>query len=118
MELLYLAVGILIGGMIIGSFLFSKKGKQDAKAEILNSELQKTETELNTEREKNTNSQSEISRLDTINLNLQEKLNDQKKEMEELQIKLQLLLKTWQMKFWKKKPKNSLSKIEPIWMNS
>jgi len=87
MELLYLAVGILIGGMIIGSFLFSKKGKQDAKAEILNSELQKTETELNTEREKNTNSQSEISRLDTINLNLQEKLNDQKKEMEELQIK-------------------------------
>jgi len=93
MELLYLAVGILIGGMIIGSFLFSKKGKQDAKAEILNSELQKTETELNTEREKNTNSQSEISRLDTINLNLQEKLNDQKKEMEELQIKFTVAFK-------------------------
>ena len=87
MELLYLAVGILIGGVIIGSFLFSKKGKQDAKAEILNSELQKTETELNTEREKNTNSHSEISRLDTVNLNLQEKLNDQKKELEELQAK-------------------------------
>jgi len=87
MELLYLAVGILIGGIIIGLFLFSKKGKQDAKAEILNSELQKTETELNAEREKNTNSQSEISRLDTINLNLQEKLNDQKKELEELQAK-------------------------------
>jgi DNA recombination protein RmuC len=87
MELLYLAVGILIGGIIIGLFLFSKKGKQEAKAEMLNSELQKTETELDTEREKNTNSQSEISRLDTINLNLQEKLNDQKKELEELQAK-------------------------------
>ena len=87
MELLYLAVGILIGGVIIGLFLFTKKGKQDAKAEILISDLQKIETELNTEREKYTNSQSEISRLDTMNLNLQEKLNDQKKELEELQLK-------------------------------
>lgn len=87
MELLYLAIGMLIGGVIIGLFLFSKKGKQDAKVELLNTELQKTETELSTEREKYTNSQSEISRLDTINLNLQEKLNDQKKEMEELQLK-------------------------------
>ena len=86
MELLYLAVGILIG-VIIGLLLFSKKGKQDAKIEILNSELQKTESELSTEREKYTNSQSEISRLDTLNLNLQEKLNDQKKELEELQVK-------------------------------
>lgn len=87
MELLYLAVGIIIGGVIIGLFLFSKKGKQDTKLEMLKSDLQKTETELSTEREKYTNSQSEISRLDTINLNLQEKLNDQKKEMEELQLK-------------------------------
>ncbi|RLC57128.1 MAG: DNA recombination protein RmuC [Candidatus Cloacimonadota bacterium] len=86
MELLYLAVGMLIG-VIIGLLLFSKKGKQDAKIEILNSELQKTESELSTEREKYTNSQSEISRLDTLNLNLQEKLNDQKKELEELQVK-------------------------------
>ena len=42
---------------------------------------------MSTEREKYTNSQSEISRLDTLNLNLQEKLNDQKKELEELQVK-------------------------------
>ena len=86
MELLYLAVGILIG-VIIGFLLFSNKGKQDVEAEILKSELQKTETELKAERDKNTNSQSEISRLDTINLNLREKLNDQKKELEELQLK-------------------------------
>ncbi|MCK5051194.1 MAG: DNA recombination protein RmuC [Candidatus Cloacimonetes bacterium] len=87
MELLYLAVGIFIGGTIIGLFLFSKKGKQDTRVEMLDKELQKTESELNIEREKNTNSHSEISRLDTVNLNLQEKLNDQKKELEELQAK-------------------------------
>ncbi len=87
MELLYLVVGMLIGGVIIGLFLFSKNSKLDAKAEIFISELQKTEAELNTEREKNTNSRSEISRLDTINSNLQEKLNDQKSELEELQAK-------------------------------
>ncbi len=87
MELLYLAIGILIGGVITGLFLFSKKGKLDAKADILDSELQKTVTELNIEREKYTSSQSEISKLDTMNINLQEKLNDQKKELEELQAK-------------------------------
>jgi len=87
MELLYLVVGILIGGVITGLFLFSKKGKLDAKADILDSELQKTETELNIEREKYTSSQSEISKLDTMNINLQEKLNDQKKELGELQAK-------------------------------
>ncbi len=87
MELLYLAIGILIGGVITGLFLFFKKGKQDAKAEILISDLQKTETELNTEREKYTNSMSEISKLDTMNINLQEKLDDQKKELKELQAK-------------------------------
>ena len=87
MELLYLAVGMLIGGVITGLFLFSKKGKQDAKAEILISEIQKTEAELTSQREININSQSEISKLDTMNLNLQEKLNNQKKELEELQVK-------------------------------
>ena len=87
MELLYLFAGILIGGVIIGLLFFAKKGKQDAKLEMLKSEFQKTEAELKAEREKNTISLSEVSRLDTINLNLQEKLNDQKKELEELQAK-------------------------------
>ena len=87
MELLYLAIGMLIGGVITGLFLFSKKSKQDTKVEILISELQKREAELNIEREKYTTSQSEISKLDTVNLNLQEKLNNQKKELEELQAK-------------------------------
>jgi len=87
MELLYLVVGILIGGVIIGLFLFSKKGKQEAQIEMLNKELQKTESELKIERDKIINSQSEISKLDTTNINLQEKLNYQKKELEELQLK-------------------------------
>jgi len=87
MELLYLFAGILIGGIIIGLFFFGKKGKQDEKIKLFESEIIKSESELNTEREKSTNLLSEIAKLDTINLNLQEKLNDQKKELEELQAK-------------------------------
>jgi len=87
MELLYLFAGILIGGVIIGLFFLGKKGKQDEKVKLLESEIEKAESELNSEREKSTNSISEIAKLDTINLNLHEKLNDQKKEIEELQTK-------------------------------
>ena len=87
MELLYLAVGILIGGIIIGLFFFGKKGKQDEKIKQLISEIGKAGTELKSEREKSTNSLSEIAKLETININIQEKLNDQKKELEELQVK-------------------------------
>ena len=88
MELLYLFAGILIGGVIIGLFFFGKKGKLEEKVKLLKSEIEKAESELNTEREKSTNSLSEIAKLETMNLNLQEKLNDQKKELEELQKKL------------------------------
>ncbi len=88
MELLYLFVGFLIGGIIIGLFFFGKKGKQDEKIKQLVSEIGKAGTELKSEREKSTNSLSEIAKLETMNLNLKEKLNDQKKELEELQEKL------------------------------
>jgi len=87
MELLYLFAGILIGGVIIGLFFFGKKGKQDEKVKLLESEIEKVNSELNSERDKSTSSLSEIAKLDTMNLNLQEKLNDQKKELEELQSK-------------------------------
>lgn len=87
MELLYLIVGILIGGAISGLYLFAKKGKQDAKLEILENDLQKTDMELTTEREKSTNARSEISKLETINENLRKKQDDQRKELEELQEK-------------------------------
>ncbi|MCD6176427.1 MAG: DNA recombination protein RmuC [Candidatus Cloacimonetes bacterium] len=87
MELLYLAVGMLIGGVIIGLFFFGKKGKQDENIKLFKSELEKADSELSNEREKHTNSLAEIARLETININIQEKLNDQKKELEELQEK-------------------------------
>jgi len=88
MELLYLVIGILVGGVIIGLFFFGKRGKQDERVKLLESELEKSGSELKSEREKSTNSISEIAKLGTINLNLQEKLNDQKKELDELQAKL------------------------------
>lgn len=87
MELLYLIVGMLVGGVIIGLFLSGKKGKKEEKVKLLENELKKVEEDLYSEREKNTNSIAENAKLDTINLNLQEKLNNQNKELEELQLK-------------------------------
>ncbi len=43
MELLYLFVGIVIGGVIVGLFFFTKKGKQDERVRLLESELEKAE---------------------------------------------------------------------------
>ncbi|MBT3755444.1 MAG: DNA recombination protein RmuC [Candidatus Cloacimonetes bacterium] len=88
MELLYLVVGMLIGGAIVGLYFFGKKSKLDERVKLLISEIDKTESELNTEREKSINSLSEIAKLETLNLNFQEKLSEQKKELEELQAKL------------------------------
>jgi len=45
MELLYLFAGILIGGVIIGLFFFGKKGKQDEKVKLLESEIEKAEVD-------------------------------------------------------------------------
>ncbi|MCF7858505.1 MAG: DNA recombination protein RmuC [Candidatus Cloacimonetes bacterium] len=87
MQFIYLTVGLLVGGLITGLFLFSQKSKLVAKAEMLKVDLDKTESELNMEREKYTHSQAEISKLSTVNLNLEEKLEVQKQDIEELQIK-------------------------------
>ncbi|MBT4333609.1 MAG: hypothetical protein HOD64_10060 [Candidatus Cloacimonetes bacterium] len=43
MELLYLVVGMLIGGIITGLFLFAKKGKQEEKIKQLENEINKIE---------------------------------------------------------------------------
>jgi DNA recombination protein RmuC len=79
---------MLIGGAIVGLYFFGKKSKLDERVKLLISEIDKTESELNTEREKSINSLSEIAKLETLNLNFQEKLSEQKKELEELQAKL------------------------------
>ncbi|MCF7793091.1 MAG: DNA recombination protein RmuC [Candidatus Cloacimonetes bacterium] len=99
MEFVIIAAAIIIGSVIIGFFLKSKSGGNDeliireerdklaAQNEILREDLGKKESELSELRENNTNLQSERSKLETLNKNFQEKLDSQKKEIEELQTK-------------------------------
>ncbi|MCK4653299.1 MAG: hypothetical protein KAU01_02520, partial [Candidatus Cloacimonetes bacterium] len=74
MDIIYLVIGLFVGGLVIGLFLKSKMGKYEVKTELLENGLTKNEQELTEEREKATNFQSEISKLETVNQNLQEKL--------------------------------------------
>ncbi|MBC8416604.1 MAG: DNA recombination protein RmuC [Candidatus Cloacimonetes bacterium] len=85
MNFLFLAVGLALGAFISALFLKSQKSKLEAKNEILVTNLSKNEQELTEERERSTGFQSELTKQETINLNLQEKLENQKTEIEELQ---------------------------------
>ena len=85
MNFLYLSVGIIIGALISVLIIKSQKSKLEAKNEILVTNLSKNEQELTEERERSTGFQSELTKQETINMNLQEKLENQKKEIEELQ---------------------------------
>lgn len=107
MSNLIIAAAIIIGSIVIGFLVRSKKEKKidtepleqeikslsdersrlEATSGHLEKDLQKTLTELVEEREKNTNLQSHNARIETINNNLVEKLQNQMREMEELQKK-------------------------------
>lgn len=85
MNFLYLSVGIILGALISALIVKSQKSKLEAKNEIIETSLSKSEQELTEERERSTGFQSELSKQETINLNLKEKLENQKTEIEELQ---------------------------------
>ena len=85
MEIFYLILGIILGGLISFLVLKSQKSKLEAKNEIMETDISKNEQELAEERERTTGIQSELTKQETINLNLQEKLELQKKDLEELQ---------------------------------
>ena len=108
MEIIYLILGIVLGGLIIGLFLKSKKGisKQEAdnlnrkiielteersnaeaKKSLLEEDLKINKEELSNEREKILSLNSVFSEVNTKNENLLEKLENQKKEIEEMQTK-------------------------------
>ena len=108
MEIIYLILGIVLGGLIIGLFLKSKKGisKQEAdnlnrkiielteersnaeaKKSLLEEDLKISKDELSNEREKILSLNSAFSEVNTKNENLLEKLENQKKEIEEMQTK-------------------------------
>lgn len=85
MNFLFLAIGLVLGAVVSILIVKSQRSKLEAKNEILETNLSKSEQELNEERERSTGFQSELTKQETINLNLQEKLENQKKEIEELQ---------------------------------
>ncbi|MCD4795595.1 MAG: DNA recombination protein RmuC [Candidatus Cloacimonetes bacterium] len=85
MNIIYLAIGLFFGGLFSIFYLRSKRSKLEAKNEILQDNLSKNELELKEERERSLKLQSEFIKQETLNLNLQEKLESQKKEIEELQ---------------------------------
>jgi DNA recombination protein RmuC len=85
MDFLFLAIGLVLGAFVSILVVKSQKSKLEAKNEILETSLSKNEQELTEEQERSTDFQSELTKQETINLNLQEKLENQKKEIEELQ---------------------------------
>ena len=84
MEIIYLIIGIIIGGV---SAFFIAKSKFGSGSSFLTQQLQKNENELASEREKVVKLNSELSALNSDYRNLQEKLGEQKSEIEDLQNK-------------------------------
>ena len=82
MEIIYLLIGLIVGGV---SAFFIAKSKFGSGNSFLNQQLQKSEGELSSEREKVIKLNSELSALNSDYRNLQEKLAEQKTEIEELE---------------------------------
>ncbi len=91
MEILYLLTGLVIGlvfGWIIKLLISkSESGRLEERNKLLENSNNETDVQLNDEREKVLKLNSELSSLKTNYDNLQEKLAEQKGEIEELQEK-------------------------------
>ena len=120
MEIIYLIAGFLIGAAAIWLSIKNSKGislaegnqlkdqtnlanleKEKAleRLNILKENFEKVSVELKSERDKVIGFNSETSTLKAINKNLEEKLTEQKSELEKLQENFLLSLRTWQIKF-------------------
>lgn len=111
MEIVYLIIGIVVG-FIIG-FLISKlnnkkdsslsieeldeiksaKTRAEEKVSVYQNELNELKIHLEKERNKFLEISSEYSKINTQNVNLEEKLSNQKKEIEELQERFRIEFK-------------------------
>jgi len=91
MEILYLLTGLVIGivfGWVVKSLISkSESGRLEERNKLLQEDNIEKENVLNTEREKSFKLNSELSSLISDNKNLQQKLAEQKGEIEELQEK-------------------------------
>ncbi|MBT8387357.1 MAG: DNA recombination protein RmuC, partial [Ignavibacteria bacterium] len=91
MNILYAIIGLVIG-LVLGwviKLLISKNesGRLEERNTILQEEKNQTENELNAEREKSYNLNSDLSSLKADYSNLQQKLEENKAEVEKLQEK-------------------------------
>ncbi len=82
MELLYLFVGTLIGGVIIGLFLFGKKSKLDERVKLLISEIEKTEDTLGEDKLKIIELEKNITSKEKTIQYLQSEINISEAKME------------------------------------
>ncbi|RJP58867.1 MAG: DNA recombination protein RmuC [Ignavibacteriales bacterium] len=111
MEIVYLIIGIIVGFLI--GFLISKlnnkksssltieeldeiksaKTRAEEKVSLYQNELNELKSNLEKERTKLLEISSEYSKINTQNVNLEEKLSNQKKEIEELQERFRIEFK-------------------------
>lgn len=91
MDILFLIIGLLVGTLFtyfISKYKFkSSVSKSEEKSSLLEKEIEKTESELTTERDKVLKLNSELSAGKADFLNLQNRLEEERKEIEELQTK-------------------------------
>jgi DNA recombination protein RmuC len=91
MEIIFLAVGLIIGAVavwFIASFkLKGELSRIEERSKILEEDKEKTQAELKSGNKKVLELSSQIATKEEENKNLQKKLLDQKGELEELQVK-------------------------------
>ena len=87
MSFLYLVAGIFFGALISALIVRSQKSKLEVKNEILEKDLGKNELELSEEKDKSIKLQAELTKQEILNKTLEEKLENEKKEIEILQKK-------------------------------
>ena len=122
MEFVYLVIGLVLGGVIIYFFQKNKSSSQSGKYEernkIFEENNKKLESELNLERNKRIELNSAYSSLQADYNNLQNKLSEQKEEIEQLQKKFTTEFENLANKIFEEKThkfseqsKNNLSEI-------
>jgi DNA recombination protein RmuC len=87
MEFIFILVGIIVGSIIAWLALGKKSAKLEERNRLTEEQNKENESMLNEEREKVLQLNSQLSSLQADYDNLQEKLSDQKGELEKLQEK-------------------------------
>jgi len=110
MEIIYLIIGLTIGGLAAWFIASSKfkgaTGRVEERSSILEKEKSNLENGLSSERQKVIDLNSKLAGLQSDYNNLQQKLNEQKAEIEELQQKFTKEFENLAKKIFDEKGKN------------